>query len=93
MATRFKRTNVPNLDYAIDYGTYYGRVKLRGKLVRERLGETKRAAEQKLPAWLVSKRGEKRTKTGTLNSLSERYLVRLAGKEDTGERRAISKVI
>jgi integrase len=85
MATRFKRTNIPNLDHAIDYGTYYGRVKLHGKLIRERLAETKRAAEQKLPAWLVSKRGERRTRRGTLNSLTERYLIRLAGKEATGD--------
>ena len=43
MATRFKRTNIPNLDFAIDYGTYCGRVKLRRKLIRECLEETKRA--------------------------------------------------
>jgi len=85
MATRFKRTNIPNLDHAIDYGTYYGRVKLHGKLIRERLAETKHAAEQKLPAWLVSKRGERRTRRGKLNSLTERYLIRLAGKEATGD--------
>jgi integrase len=85
MATRFKRTNIPNLDFAVDYGTYYGRVKLRGKLIRECLGKTKRAAEQKLPGWLITKRGERRTKKGTLNSLSERYLIRLAGKEATGD--------
>ncbi len=49
MATRFKRTNIPNLDFAIDYGTGHGRVKLHGKLIRGSPGETKRAAEQKLP--------------------------------------------
>jgi hypothetical protein len=35
MATRFKRTNKPNLDFAVDYGNYYGRVKLHGSFSRE----------------------------------------------------------
>ena len=58
MATKFKRTNTPNLDLAIEYGTYYGRVKVGGKLIRECLGKTKRAAEEKLVVngWLVQAR-------------------------------------
>jgi hypothetical protein len=36
MPTRFKRTNKPNLDFAIDYGNYYGRVKLEGKFILPR---------------------------------------------------------
>jgi hypothetical protein len=35
MATRFKRTHMANLDYAIDYDTYYGRVKIGGKVILE----------------------------------------------------------
>ena len=72
MATKFSSTNIPNLDYAESYGTYYGRVKLHGKLVREVLGKNQRAAQAKLSGWLASKRGAKKTKKGTLNALSER---------------------
>ena len=39
----------------------------------------------RLPGRLITKRGERRTKKGTLNSLSERYLIRLGGKEVTGD--------
>lgn len=33
VVTTFKRTKVLNLNYAEDYGTYYGRVKVKGKLI------------------------------------------------------------
>ena len=86
MATTFKATRIPNLDLAVEYGTYYGRVKIRGKLIRECLGKTQKAASDKLSAWLVSKRGSKtRARRGTLNSLTERYYGWIDGKEAKGQ--------
>ena len=85
MALTFKRTFTPNLDRAVEYGTFYGRVKLKRKTIRECLGTTQRAAEGKLVAWLISKRGQKRVRSGTLNSLTEPWLTQLQGKLDTGD--------
>ncbi len=85
MASDFERTDIPNLDRNIKYGTYYGRVKLHGKLIRESFGENKRVAMEKLTPWLVSKRGHKRVRKGTLTSMTERYLTWLAGRETTGD--------
>ena len=85
MASDFKRTDIPNLDKHEVYGTYYGRVKLRGKLVRESFGDNKRVAMEKLTGWLVNLRGAKRVKHGTLNSLTERYLIWLSNAEASGD--------
>ena len=40
---------------------------------------------EKLTGWLVNLRGAKRVKTGTLNSLTERYLVWLSNAEASGD--------
>jgi integrase len=85
MASDFQRTDIPNLDRHLKYGTYYGRVKLRGKLIRESFGDNKRVAMEKLTGWLVNLRGAKRVKQGTLNSLTERYLVWLANAVASGD--------
>ncbi len=93
---RFVKTNIPNLVKLEPIGTYYGRCKVGGKLVRLSL-ETRefKIAKQKLPDWLQKVRGGLNTKDGLMASLVEAYQRRLklavAGK-DIRERTRATKL-
>ncbi len=77
---QWRPTGIPNLVRLAKFGTYYGRVKIGGKVHRQSFGVNKRLAIEKLRDWLINMRGQKTAATGTLWSLYERYRAWLQGK-------------
>lgn len=83
---RFVKTNIPNLVKLEPMGTYYGRCKVHGKLVRQSL-ETKdfKVAKSKLLQWLMDTRGRVNAFEGHMGSLTEEYTRRLKLAVDNRE--------
>jgi len=67
----FVKTNIPNLIKLEPMGTYYGRCKVHGKLVRQSL-ETKdfKVAKKKILQWLIDTRGRVNAHEGNMGKLS-----------------------
>ena len=74
----FVKTNIPNLIKLEPMGSYYGRCKVHGKLVRQSL-ETKdfKVAKKKILQWLIDTRGRVNAHEGNMGNLAEEYLRRL----------------
>jgi len=85
---RFVKTNIPNLIKLDPMGTYYGRCKVHGKLVRQSL-DTKdfKVAKTKVRQWLIDARGRVIAHEGNMGSLIEEYGRRLQLAVDSQDKR------
>lgn len=79
-------TRIPNLFQLEESGTYYGRVKIKGKSHRKSLEtENFAVAREKLRDWLLTFNVSKSEPSTTMGSLLEAYYDWLAGEKIKGE--------